>query len=164
MVDTTGKATVLYRFNGPKGDGGNPWAGLVRDEQGNLYGTTVYGASKKGTVFMLDATGNEIILHRFTGKNGDGYRPFGGLALGAQGSLLWNHHLWGLWLRHSVRLADACGSDHHHPHVCSESIHFWGGGDLYRSGPASVRRRMERPSSLWKANIRKGKRYWERER
>jgi uncharacterized repeat protein (TIGR03803 family) len=54
-VDTTGKETVLYSFFGTGlGDGANPRAGLVRDAQGNLYGTTENGgANNQGTVFKL---------------------------------------------------------------------------------------------------------------
>src|SRR5437660_2970406 len=50
--------TVLYSFNGGT-DGAQPHAGLVRDEAGNLYGTTVKGGggSNLGTVFKLDTTG-----------------------------------------------------------------------------------------------------------
>ncbi len=45
--------TVLYTFtNGT--DGGQPYGGLVFDQAGNLYGTTVSGgAHKVGTVFQL---------------------------------------------------------------------------------------------------------------
>src|SRR5271166_944110 len=42
-VDTTGKETVLYSFTGTGGDGAYPYAGLVQDAQGNLYGTTAGG-------------------------------------------------------------------------------------------------------------------------
>jgi uncharacterized repeat protein (TIGR03803 family) len=52
-LDPTGKLTVLYSFTGGA-DGGNPWAGLLRDSDGNLYGTTYYGgADGFGTVFKI---------------------------------------------------------------------------------------------------------------
>ena len=39
--------TVLYSF-GNGNDGRNPYAGLVSDSSGNLYGTTVYGGAANG--------------------------------------------------------------------------------------------------------------------
>jgi len=52
-LDTAGKETVLYSFTGGA-DGGYPYAGLVLDAQGNLYGTTYGGgAAGFGTVFKL---------------------------------------------------------------------------------------------------------------
>src|SRR6476646_683175 len=54
-LDPTGTETVLHSFVG--GDGANSSAGLVRDNIGNLYGsTTVGGASSLGVVFKLDPT------------------------------------------------------------------------------------------------------------
>jgi len=86
-LDTTSKETVLYSFTGVP-DGEEPDAGLVRDAQGNLYGTTYNGgASNLGTVFELDTTGKETVLHSFTGTGGDGSEPYGGLVLDAQGNL-----------------------------------------------------------------------------
>ena len=38
-LDTSGNETVLYTFTGGA-DGGNPYAGVIRDSAGNLYGTT----------------------------------------------------------------------------------------------------------------------------
>ncbi len=79
-LDTTGTKTTLYRFKGQP-DGGGP-DGVVRDAAGNLYGTTGFGGSGCsgqsgcGTVFKLDANGNETVLHRFGGK-GDGTFPTG---------------------------------------------------------------------------------------
>jgi uncharacterized repeat protein (TIGR03803 family) len=44
---------VLYAFRGGN-DGSEPYAGLVRDRSGNLYGTTVYGgANDGGTLFEV---------------------------------------------------------------------------------------------------------------
>jgi uncharacterized repeat protein (TIGR03803 family) len=87
MVGTNNKETVLYSFRGGT-DGSNPHAGLVRDAQGNLYGTTpIGGAFDEGTVFEVDAKGQEIILHNFSGIDGDGAAPDDGLVQDAQGNL-----------------------------------------------------------------------------
>lgn len=77
---------VLHTFTG-KNDGGTPLGGLVRDTAGNLYGTT-YGGGKAGlgTVFKLDSTGKETVLHNFTGKT-DGAYPWSGLFRDTAGNL-----------------------------------------------------------------------------
>jgi uncharacterized repeat protein (TIGR03803 family) len=68
---------VLHRFTGT--DGGNSFAGLVRDSKGNFYGATSVGGSKGlGTVYKLSLTSTgwkETVLHSFTG-NSDGATPF----------------------------------------------------------------------------------------
>jgi uncharacterized repeat protein (TIGR03803 family) len=52
-VDKTGKETILYTFTGAS-DGAAPYAGLIRDSAGHLYGTTASaGAFNLGTVFEL---------------------------------------------------------------------------------------------------------------
>jgi uncharacterized repeat protein (TIGR03803 family) len=88
-VSKTGQETVLYNFCSLSGctDGQYPYAPLVRDAAGNLYGTTQYGGtSNLGVVFKLSATGKETVLHSFTG-GADGVYPYGGLFLDAAGSL-----------------------------------------------------------------------------
>src|SRR5580658_10493959 len=57
--------TVLYTFNGNNDTGANPYAALIRDQAGNLYGTTLRSSSTiaNGTVFKLDAAGAPTILH-----------------------------------------------------------------------------------------------------
>src|SRR5690242_15852600 len=56
-LDKTGTETVLYSFKGGA-DGQYPYAGVIRDAEGNLYGTTVSaGASDLGIVFKIDTTG-----------------------------------------------------------------------------------------------------------
>jgi len=85
-LDKTGKLTVLYAFSGGA-DGGNPAAGLIRDREGNLYGTTTDGGDLGctgsgygcGVVFKLDSNGNETVLHAFADWPGDGAQPSGGL-------------------------------------------------------------------------------------
>jgi uncharacterized repeat protein (TIGR03803 family) len=78
-IDASGNHTVLYRFTG-KVDGKNPVAGVIRDAAGNLFGTTYRGGTfyfGSGTVFKLDSTGKETVLHTFI-PNGllDGADPY----------------------------------------------------------------------------------------
>jgi uncharacterized repeat protein (TIGR03803 family) len=76
---------ALYSFTGGA-DGGYPWAGLVLDNKGNLYGTTYSGGSGYGTVFMVSSkTGTETVLHSF--GNSDGAYPFAGLVRDPKGNL-----------------------------------------------------------------------------
>jgi uncharacterized repeat protein (TIGR03803 family) len=81
--------TVLYSFNPGNGtDAENPYAGLVMDKKGNLYGTSGGGAYKYGAVFEVTPSGTETVLYSFNGGNGtDGYAPFGGLVLDRKGNL-----------------------------------------------------------------------------
>jgi len=94
-LDTSGKHTVLYNFTGRRGDGQSPFIGtLTRDHAGNLYGTTINGGIYSqfcipgcGTVYKLDPQGKETILHTFTGTNGDGAQPYGGVIFDSSGNL-----------------------------------------------------------------------------
>ncbi len=53
-VSPAGKETVLYSFRG-NGDGASPFAGVVTDRKGNLYGTTKNGgAYGYGTVYKIN--------------------------------------------------------------------------------------------------------------
>jgi len=86
---------VLYSFHG-RPDGAQPWAALLRDAAGNLYGTTLYGGPEStyctpelegdcGTVFKLSPAGVETILHSFDFT--DGSQRFAGLIRDAAGNL-----------------------------------------------------------------------------
>ena len=93
-LDTAGTETVIHSFTGTGGDGAEPYAGLIRDAAGNLYGTTIYAGDLAchppygcGTVFKLDAAGAETVLYSFTGIGGDGALAYGGLVLDAAGNL-----------------------------------------------------------------------------
>jgi uncharacterized repeat protein (TIGR03803 family) len=86
-VNPAGHETTIYKFTGSP-DGKYPEGGLVRDAQGNLYGTTFNGGSGSpglGTVFKIDTAGNETVLLRFDGKNGA--NPYGTLVIDTQGNL-----------------------------------------------------------------------------
>jgi uncharacterized repeat protein (TIGR03803 family) len=78
--------TVLHTFGGT--DGAHPYAALIADASGNLYGTTAYGGTfDAGTVFRLDASNNYALttLHNFNGT--DGLGPFAGVIADASGNL-----------------------------------------------------------------------------
>jgi len=78
--------TVLYNFTGGS-DGGYPYAGLVQDATGNLYGTTTAGgAHLKGTVFRIEINGTETVLYSFTG-GADGAYPYAELVQDTAGNL-----------------------------------------------------------------------------
>jgi uncharacterized repeat protein (TIGR03803 family) len=89
MVEGEGRKTVLYSFSGGT-DGGLPFAGVVRDSAGNLYGTTLQGGSApnpSGTVFEVTPSGQETVLHSFTEGEDGGFPLFGGLSQDAAGNL-----------------------------------------------------------------------------
>jgi uncharacterized repeat protein (TIGR03803 family) len=85
-VDPSGRQTVLYNFTGGD-DGANPYAGVIRDPAGNLYGTTYQGgAAGAGVVYKLDPSGNETVLYTFKGGN-DGANPYAGVVADVAGNL-----------------------------------------------------------------------------
>jgi uncharacterized repeat protein (TIGR03803 family) len=77
--------TALASFNST--DGALPYAGLIIDSSGNLYGTTEFGgASNDGTVFEL-AAGSGTITTLASFNSTDGARPRGGLIMDSSGNL-----------------------------------------------------------------------------
>jgi uncharacterized repeat protein (TIGR03803 family) len=92
-LDPSGHETVLYAFTGGA-NGGGPISPVIRDEAGNLYGTTFLGgvsncgnpAAYCGVIFKVDPSGNETVLYTFPGGT-DGYWPRGGLIRDSAGNL-----------------------------------------------------------------------------
>jgi uncharacterized repeat protein (TIGR03803 family) len=91
------KEKALYSFHyageGCGSDGCVPYAGLIFDGSGNLYGTTSYGGAGNcdcGTVFELSPNGGggwtETVLYSFTGGS-DGQNPSQGLVFDNAGNL-----------------------------------------------------------------------------
>jgi uncharacterized repeat protein (TIGR03803 family) len=92
-LSPSGKETVLHAFTSIHGDGDGPYAPVLRDSAGNLYGTTQFGGIYRGScsgygcgmIFKIDANGKETVVHRFTGS--DGMVPEQGLIADSQGNM-----------------------------------------------------------------------------
>jgi uncharacterized repeat protein (TIGR03803 family) len=92
--------SILYNFKGGATDGSAPYAGVVRDPAGNLFGVTYTGGpgncsfspsnSGCGTVYEISSstggTWTETLLHTFSGSS-DGQFPYGGLTIDRHGRL-----------------------------------------------------------------------------
>jgi uncharacterized repeat protein (TIGR03803 family) len=86
-----GEVTVLHSFCSQKNcaDGSGPYAGLVQGENGDLYGTTVFGGANSytqcvfgcGTIFRITTSGTLKTLYSFCSLTNcsDGSNPYAGL-------------------------------------------------------------------------------------
>ena len=71
-ITPRGKLSTIYAFGGGN-DGCQPVSGLVQDRAGNLYGANDgCGAGNSGTLYKVDTTGKETVLHAFTGGSDGG--------------------------------------------------------------------------------------------
>jgi len=85
-VDTAGHETILHSFTGGT-DGGTPYGGVIRDSDGNLYGTAYGGGTAgAGVVYKLNPAGQEAVLYNFTG-GADGGFPYAGVIRDSAGNL-----------------------------------------------------------------------------
>lgn len=97
-MNSSGSFNVLHTFGYPATDGSRPRSPLLADDQGNFYGTTYVGGDycdpstyfQCGTVFKIDVSGNETVLHTFEGGSStstDGAYPVASLIADANGNL-----------------------------------------------------------------------------
>ena len=99
-VTPQGKETTFYSFcaqGPPCTDGANPSAGLIFDQEGNLYGTTYRGGTDPfgcggygcGVAFKLTLEGKEKVLYSFCAQSGcpDGTQPYAGVVFDRKGNL-----------------------------------------------------------------------------
>jgi len=92
-VTPSGRESILHAFSGHS-DGGYSDSDLIRDAKGNLYGTTFGGGDNScstylngcGTVFKVNATRMETVIHSFEGGT-DGEYPYAGLVMDSAGNL-----------------------------------------------------------------------------
>jgi len=87
-LTAAGDEKILYAFKGwTKEDGAGPFASLILDSQGELYGTTYAGGTYGyGTVFKLTSAGEESVLYSFLGSP-DGQFPASRLLMDSHGNL-----------------------------------------------------------------------------
>ena len=92
-VTPTGVETPIYSFSFTGQDGGLPVGGLVQGEDGNLYGTSGFGANGVtstnpgfGSVFKITTAGVLTTLHAFTGPPTDGESSQATLVQGLDGN------------------------------------------------------------------------------
>lgn len=87
------RADIMIHEFGKEGDGAYPYGGLIADTSGNLYGTTSQGGADFwctggcGTVFRINPTGTEAVLHTFAGETDDGFEPVAPLIQDGSGNL-----------------------------------------------------------------------------
>ena len=91
--------TVLHAFTDTDGDGAIPFAPVILDRAGNLYGTTAYGGTYfDGTVYELSPSDHgwtEKVLHSFSNDRVDGQSPLSGVTLDAAGNLYGSTYIGG---------------------------------------------------------------------
>ncbi|MGA8673435.1 MAG: choice-of-anchor tandem repeat GloVer-containing protein [Terracidiphilus sp.] len=93
-IDPRGDESVLYSFEGGA-KGFSSFGSVIRDNLGNLYGTTFFGgdatdpacsaAGGCGVVFRLDPWGHYSVLHTFQGR--DGANPSANLYMDERGDI-----------------------------------------------------------------------------
>lgn len=93
-LSAAGKETVLYSFGGTANDGQDPYASLLIDSAGNLFGTTRAGGANAGgprhggTVYKISPGGTETILYSFGAAGAsDGSSPQATLVMDGAGNL-----------------------------------------------------------------------------
>jgi uncharacterized repeat protein (TIGR03803 family) len=98
-LNATPNPKVLWDFSNTGSGGYLPWAGLIMDANGNLYGTNAFAIGQNcpdngcGNVFELvpngDGTWTEKVLYTFCSLQNcaDGIQPVASLTFGPQGNL-----------------------------------------------------------------------------
>jgi uncharacterized repeat protein (TIGR03803 family) len=72
---TVFRLDARQKSKGGTSDANSPEGSLVRDRDGNLYGTSRFGGTNNnGTIFEVTRRGAETVLYRFTGGS-DGHGP-----------------------------------------------------------------------------------------
>lgn len=119
---------LLYAFSHDNDDQGRyPYAGLISDSNGNLYGTTsIGGPNSGGTAFELFNPGawNFSVIYPFMAHDGDAGGSVGALTLGPDGSLYGATSTDGIYNKGTIfKLTYQNGSWNYH------SLHDFRGGD-----------------------------------
>ena len=91
----SGALTLLHQFGYPSTDASTPSSPLLPVGHNNFYGTSYTGGiyacgtfdeDQCGTVYQVDAAGNESVVYSFGTNANDGQTPEGGLVRGPDGN------------------------------------------------------------------------------
>ena len=96
--------SILHAFTFGS-DGGNPFASVVFDPSGNLYGTTISGGTSNfGVVYELSATSGwqETVLWDFGATPGDGLNPVSNITFNLGGHIYGTTESGGLYRNGAV--------------------------------------------------------------
>jgi uncharacterized repeat protein (TIGR03803 family) len=95
LVDGATSITTIAAFTGTNGK--NPYGGLVRDSNGDLFGTTnVGGTSNLGSIYEIaSGTSTITVLHSFTGTGTDGSDAEANLVMDSNGDLFGTTNIGG---------------------------------------------------------------------
>lgn len=127
--NSTGTIKILHSFGDHEGDGNHPYAGVVLDQSGNIYGTTVFGGEfNRGTVFKVTPSGEETVLYSFGSQAEDGERPYGALIFGNDGTLYGTTQFGGTYGAGTIFEVTPAGN-----HSVLHSFNGTDGGDLFTS-------------------------------
>jgi uncharacterized repeat protein (TIGR03803 family) len=100
-INPSGVLTTLYSFSFDFDDGNFPYAGLIQDTNGNLYGTTAIGPGplNGGTIFSITPAGALTMLYSFCHQPdcADGEKPIAGLVEAANKSLYGTTYYGGVY-------------------------------------------------------------------
>jgi uncharacterized repeat protein (TIGR03803 family) len=80
---------TIHSFTGYQ-DAGSPFAGVIFDQYGNLYGAAAWGEWNEGTIFQLtpsQGAWNFRVLHEFDLHDTEASEPIGGLVMDEAGNL-----------------------------------------------------------------------------
>jgi uncharacterized repeat protein (TIGR03803 family) len=88
ICEVAGTVTTLHSF-GSGVDGANPYGGVTEANDGNFYGTTLFGGEfNSGTVYKITPTGVETALYSFGSRfPTDGQNPATSLIQSSDGNL-----------------------------------------------------------------------------
>lgn len=109
-ISESGQESVLHSFTGTPSDGGFPYAALISNPTGTLFGTTEGGGVKgAGSVFEMDRSGKESVLHSFSGP--DGSDVWSGLVRDSSGNLYGTTQQGGSFSAGAVFKLDTTGTE-----------------------------------------------------
>lgn len=89
-IDASGHESILHSFGASSNDGVYPESTLIRDPQGNLYGSTIQGGlggdGMEGIAFQISPQGAFTVLYNFLGQP-DAATPAGPFLMDSTGAL-----------------------------------------------------------------------------